>query len=89
MGFYWVIYCIKQDHFCIFWKLGKDDFADYFTKRHPASHHRVMIPIYIQIYNTQYSSINQGCVNSSRENLRVKLTWKLTLLAQRNVGTPK
>ena len=47
MHFYWVRDCLKQVHFNIFWKPGKDNLADYFQKHHPISYNRVICPIYI------------------------------------------
>ena len=39
MRFYWVRDCVHQEHFHIYWKPGKYNKADYFTKHHPATHH--------------------------------------------------
>ena len=47
MQFYCVINRIKQNHFCIFWKPGSENLADYFTKHHSPTHHKRMRPFFI------------------------------------------
>jgi hypothetical protein len=47
MRFYWVRDWQQQGHFNIFWALGSDNLADYFTKHFPARHHQAMRPIYV------------------------------------------
>ena len=45
MRFYWVQDREAQEQFKFFWKPGEDnDRADYFTKDHPAKHHKHMRP---------------------------------------------
>ncbi len=46
MRFDWVRDRVKQRQFHIYWKKGEENFADYFTKHHPAEHHRKMRPVY-------------------------------------------
>ena len=41
MRFYWVRDHVHQGHFRILWQKGADKRADYFTKHHPTSHHRL------------------------------------------------
>lgn len=40
--FHWLADRIKQGQFVIEWKAGNTNLADYFTKIHPAAHHRAM-----------------------------------------------
>ena len=47
MRYYWVQDRIKQKQFILIWKPGKENRADYFTKRHPPSHHKRMRPNYL------------------------------------------
>jgi len=47
LGFCWVRDRVRQGQFQIYWKPGKNNKLDYFTKHHPASHHREMHPIYL------------------------------------------
>jgi len=42
MHFYWVCDCMCQGQFHIFWSPGNSNWADYFTKHHPASHHQAV-----------------------------------------------
>ena len=47
MRFYWVRDRVKQGQFYIYWKKGSDNWGDYFTKHHPASHHREVRPLFL------------------------------------------
>jgi hypothetical protein len=40
MRFYWILDRVKQNQFIIYWQPGTENLGDYFTKHHPASHHR-------------------------------------------------
>ena len=42
MRFYWVCNRVQQGQFHIYWKPGKYNKADYFTKHHPAAHHQAI-----------------------------------------------
>ena len=46
MRYFWVQDRVNQKHFWIYWDRGLQNLADYFSKHHPTSHHRVMRPIY-------------------------------------------
>jgi hypothetical protein len=48
MRFYWVRDRVQQQQFIVYWAPGKDNLADYFTKHHPASHHRLMRNVYLK-----------------------------------------
>ena len=39
MQFHWLRDPEAQEQFCIYWRPGKTNLADYFTKHHPPSHH--------------------------------------------------
>jgi hypothetical protein len=47
MRFYWVKDRIAQGQFRIFWRAGKENLADYFTKHHSAAHHIAMRATYL------------------------------------------
>jgi hypothetical protein len=47
MRFYWVRDRVRQGHFLIHWRKGSDNLADYFTKHHSPSHHRLMHQRYL------------------------------------------
>ena len=47
MRFYWVRDRVRQNQFKIYWQKGAQNRADYFTKHHPASHHRTVRPMYL------------------------------------------
>jgi Reverse transcriptase (RNA-dependent DNA polymerase) len=42
MRFYWVRDRVRQKQFKIHWKKGEQNHANYFSKHHPASHHRAV-----------------------------------------------
>ena len=66
MRFYWVRDRVRQGQFLIYWKPGKENKGDYFTKHHPTSHHREVRPIYLHehalLLVEQHDSL-QGCVD--------------------------
>jgi hypothetical protein len=47
MRFYWIRDRVRQGHFLIHWRKGTDNLADYFTKHHAPSHHRLMRQRYL------------------------------------------
>jgi hypothetical protein len=47
MRFYWVRDRVRQNQFVVHWRRGSDNLADYFTKHHSPSHHRLMRSQYI------------------------------------------
>jgi hypothetical protein len=47
MRFYWIRDRIQQGQFLVHWRKGADNLADYFTKHHSPSHHRLMRPLYL------------------------------------------
>jgi hypothetical protein len=40
MQFEWLLDRVQQGQFWIYWKPGKTNLADYFTKHHQPAHHR-------------------------------------------------
>ena len=46
MRFYWLKDRVEQGQFKIFWEPGDENWADYFTKHHPLTHHMRVRPIY-------------------------------------------
>ena len=66
MRFYWVRDRVRQGQFKIYWKPGKDNKGDYFTKHHPTSHHREMRPVYLHeqaLLLVDYQDSLRGCVD--------------------------
>jgi hypothetical protein len=47
MRFYWIKDRVKNGEFLIHWRKGIDNAADYFTKHHSPSHHRLMRSHYL------------------------------------------
>ena len=63
MRYYWIQDRTTQGHFLIYWAKGLGNLADYFTKHHPASHHRAMRPVYVHV--PDHPSVMRGCVDPS------------------------
>ncbi len=61
MRFYWVKDRVTQGHYLVHWRKGADNLADYFTKHHSPSHHRLMRSRYLTDLHRQVSL--QGCVD--------------------------
>jgi hypothetical protein len=47
MRFYWIRDRVRQGQFHVYWKPGKQNKADYFTKHHPVAHHRAIRSTYL------------------------------------------
>jgi hypothetical protein len=62
LRFYWVRDHVDQDHFIVYWQSGVTNDADYFTKHHPTSHHRVKGGEYLYTAPPIARSM-QGCVD--------------------------
>jgi hypothetical protein len=64
MRYHWLKDRIKQLQFNLYWAPGRSNMADYFTKPHPPSHHRLMRYLYLQ--RPQANTVTthmQGCVS--------------------------
>ena len=63
MRFHWIKDRVKQKQFVIYWVPGKDNFADYVTKHHPATHHLNMRKQFFteHLANVVVSQLLQGC----------------------------
>ena len=62
MRFYWLQDRVAQKQFKVYWRPGKTNLADYFTKHHSPSHHRKERSTYLHCLN-QLSLVLRGCVN--------------------------
>ena len=47
MRYHWVRDRVHQGQFDVYWSEGGHNLADYFTKDHPAAHHKAMRPYFI------------------------------------------
>ena len=61
MRFYWLKDRVEQGQFKIFWEPGGENWADYFTKHHPPSHHIKVSPAYLKEKSSP--SDLQGCAD--------------------------
>ena len=59
-NFWWLVDRVEQGQFNIYWAPGCINLADYFSKKHPASHHKKVRPIYLCIEGQSPSTL-QGC----------------------------
>ena len=70
MRFYWIKDRVQQKQFIIYWAPGAENLADYFTKHHPASHHRQIRSTYLKPApedskeaQRTMMGVPRGCVN--------------------------
>ena len=73
MRFYWVRDHVKQGEFLVYWKPGRDNLADYYTKNHPPAHHKAMRAIYLYTEGKKSSELQctlRGCINHIIINMR-------------------
>ncbi len=79
MRFYWVRDRVKQGHFLVYWRPGIENLADYFTKHHPTSHHRLVRDTFLHPTTGARASLAgsgthrslRGCVVSSPTEARL------------------
>jgi hypothetical protein len=72
MRYYWIRNCVRQGQFLVYWSCDQGNLADYFTKHHPATHHRLMCPVYLH-QAIKSSAVQEGCVDlQSRSHSRLK-----------------
>ena len=81
MRYYWVKDRVNQGQFHIFWRPGKLNLADYFTKHHAPAHHRKMRSVYLTPNRIETSSsdeneklyihnVTRGCISIIRDSCR-------------------
>ena len=61
MRLYWLKGRVEQGQFKIFWEPGGKNWAGYFTKHHPPSHHAKVRPAYLR--ESSSPSGLQGCID--------------------------
>jgi hypothetical protein len=65
IGFHWLRYpSISQKQFRFYWRPGPTNYADYWTKHHPAAHHRNMRPVFL----TPFSQLLEFCKKVNNRN---------------------
>ena len=57
MCFHWLRDCSTQKQFRFYWRPGATNYADYWTKHHPAAHHCNMRPVFL----TPFSQLLEHC----------------------------
>ena len=60
MRFYWLKDRAEQGQFRIYWAPGDENWADYFTKHHSSTHHRILRPCYLEEPDSPVDL--QGCL---------------------------
>ncbi|KAG7372528.1 hypothetical protein IV203_018671 [Nitzschia inconspicua] len=63
MRFYWIRDRVRQGQFHIIWRKGTLNRADYFTKHHPAAHHKAICSSYLYDPNTSSTNYFQCLTN--------------------------
>jgi hypothetical protein len=66
MRHHWLKDCIARKQFNLCWAPGKANRADYFSKHHPSSHHKIMRPQHLQRpQGNALTTHMRGCVAPS------------------------
>jgi hypothetical protein len=60
MRYHWLTDRVRQTHFDVYWRPGRENLADYHTKHHSAQHHKDM-RIFI-LHQANSLQVLQGCV---------------------------
>jgi hypothetical protein len=76
MRFHWLWCCKAQGQFRYYWRLGTQNLADYFTKHHPASHHKTNRPTFLTLReDPQYTKL---FLTPQDKKIDVKIPTKLS-----------
>jgi hypothetical protein len=75
MQFHWLRCREAQDQYCFYWRPGTQNLADYWTKHHPASHHKAFWP---QILTSSTSKLTTEVFPSYHGNFHPLTTLKTT-----------
>ncbi len=67
MRFHWLRCRDAQGQFCYYWRPGTQNLADYFTKHHPATHHKSVRPtILMAVNDPEYRKLFQNTKDSTK-----------------------
>ena len=73
MRFHWLRCHDAQGQFCYYWRPGTQNLADYFTKHHPATHHKSVRPTILTAVNDpEYRKLFVTQENTSPSQINVK-----------------
>jgi len=61
-NYWWMKDKIKQGEYHLYWKCGRENWADYFTKHHPPIHHKMMRKKYLVANAIRILNALRGCV---------------------------
>jgi len=68
MRYYWIRDRVRQGQFHVYWRKGKRNRADYFTKHHPSSHHQAIRSAYLHDPNPRNRNYFE-CLQDSDDQL--------------------
>ena len=90
MRFYWLRDCETREQFRFFWRAGKLNLADYWTKHHPAMHHKNMRNKFLTqkkildelrqslVRNDMAYIVKNGTIETRASEMRIFLRWVCT-----------
>jgi hypothetical protein len=89
MQFHWLRCRAAQDQFCYYWRPGTQNLADYWTKHHPASHHKSFCPqILMSAADPEYIKLT-GTLKTTASKSFVKHVLKTPLFAEETAAKQK
>ena len=71
MCFHWLQDCSMQKQFQFYWRPGPTNYANYWTKHHPATHHRNMRPEFLTPFSMLlelHKKVNIATLKGQRNN---------------------
>jgi hypothetical protein len=90
MRFYWIRDRVRQGQFQVYWGKGSHNRADYFTKHHPASHHKAIRSTYLHSPDNPTKNYFDCLDDTTHETIGLKnvarTATKATTSAQQNSG---
>ncbi len=89
MQFHWLRCRAAQGQFCYYWRPGTQNLANYWTKHHPASHHKLFCPqILTSATDPEYIKLT-GTLKINASKSFVKHVLKIPLFAEQIAAKQK
>jgi hypothetical protein len=70
MRFHWLRDCSMQKQFRFYWRPGPTNYDNYWTKHHPAAHHRNMRPVFLTPFSQLLEFCKKGKISDFKKSLQ-------------------
>ena len=67
MRYYWIRDRVRQGQYHVYWREGKLNRADYYTKHHSPAHHQMVRPAYLHVPNISTRNYFQALQDTNED----------------------